>query len=74
MITQHTGGRRQAAQKVQVSEATGYRWARRPEIRIYLEDVRSEVLQCAAGKIFTVTGKAMTALDNLLESENEQVR
>ena len=63
-----------AAKLVRVSEATGYRWARKPEVRKAVEDVRSTVLQAASHQLTNIVGKAVSALEQLLKSDSEKIR
>lgn len=63
----------QAATEIGVALATGYRWAKKPEVRANVEQIRAEVLQSAASKIFGIAGKAVATLDRLLDSQAEQI-
>jgi transposase len=64
----------QAAKSVKISETTGYRWARKPELRKAVEDIRSTVLQVASHRLTNIVGKAVDTLERLLDSENENVQ
>ncbi len=64
----------QAAKFVKISEATGYRWARKPELRKAVEDIRSTVLQVASRRLTNIVGKAVDTLERLLDSDNENVQ
>jgi hypothetical protein len=64
----------QAAQTANVSEATGYRWAKKAEIVRYVEEVRATVLQSAASKICDLTGRAVDTLRTLLDSSDPRVQ
>jgi transposase len=64
----------QAAKTVGVSEGTGYRWARKPEVRKSVDDIRSAVLHAASNRITCLATKAVDTLGRLLDSESEQIQ
>jgi hypothetical protein len=64
----------QAAMTIGVSEGTGYRWSRKPEVRKSIDDIRSAVLQSASNRIVCLATKAVDTLGRLLDSESEQIR
>jgi transposase len=63
-----------AAKKVCISETTGYRWARKPEVGKAVAEIRSTVLQDASHRMMNLAGKAVETLGQLLESKCEKVR
>lgn len=63
-----------AAKKVNISETTGYRWARKPEVGKAVADIRSSVLLEASQHLTNLTRKAVDTLAELLNSESEKVR
>lgn len=64
----------QAAQAAGVSEPTGYRWAKKAEIRCFVEQVRAEVLQSAASRITRLTARAVDVLGKLLSNPDPKVQ
>jgi transposase len=63
-----------AAKMVGISETTGYRWARKPEVGKAVAEIRSTVLQEASHRMMNLAGKAVETLEQLLESRCEKVR
>ena len=63
-----------AAKVVGISETTGYRWARKPEVGKAVAEIRSTVLQEASHRMMNLAGKAVETLEQLLESRCEKVR
>jgi hypothetical protein len=64
----------QAAITVGISTGSGYRWARKPEVRKSEDDIRSTVLQTASYRMVCITGRAIDTLEELLGSESEKIR
>ena len=64
----------QAARKVGVAKATGYRWSKKPEVCQAVEDFRRSVLQMACNRMINITGKAVETLGQLLDSKSEPIR
>jgi len=63
-----------AATKVGISETTGYRWARKPEVVKSIAEVRSTVLQTASQRMMNIAGKAVETLETLLGSDDDKIR
>ena len=63
-----------AAKKVGISETTGYRWARKPEVVKSIAEVRSTVLQTASQRMMNLAGKAVATLEALLGSDDDKIR
>lgn len=56
-----------------VSRATAYRWAKEPEVRERVQEIRSETLAEAAGSLAASATEAAQALRRLLHSHNEGI-
>lgn len=71
MLTERTV--EDAARKVGVTDRTLNRWCKLPEFQAAFQAARRKALESAIARLQALTGKAVAALERLVDSDSEQV-